>query len=355
MYQFVRNFDEKLANKLLPYAAITTISDVSNLNYENRIIVANGLKQFNQIKNIGLKELMAISEIDDKNCSVTDVSFKLAPRINANGRIKHAEIVLQLLDVKNDDDAFKLALEIDGINKKRKELQSKMSNQAFEQLIDFNGVGIALYNKNWKPGIVGIVASKVSEKYRVPTIIFGQNEDKIKGSARSVNGINVKEIMDTIEHVFEQYGGHEMAAGATLKEEYATIIHEVFNEAVKNYKEKNGITNAIMYYDIKLKHETFFKINDSFCNSLDRFKPFGSGNEPFTFLVENIHCEKVKEWGSGNGAFLTIEGLDMDCFFYENNASEKLYNKNFDMLFQINENFKDDVQWALIVKDYKIR
>jgi len=357
IYQIAKKLDGKLKfnpDKLLPYAAITTIADVSPLYGDNRIIVANGLKQMNAVKNHGLIELMRVSGVDPENCSVEDVSFKLGPRINANGRIEHAKKVINLLNEKNEDEAFGLALEMDALNENRKKLQKKMVEYATKEIGDnLQKQSILIYNDKWEIGIVGIVASKLTDKYSVPSLVFGNHDNKIKGSARSVKGINIKEVMDKVSYIFETYGGHEMAAGATLKEEYAKEAHNIFNKAIVEYKEQNNIKEEPIEYDILLKTNTFKTINDDFCDKIQKFGPFGQENKKILFRTNNIKCKSINEWGSGSGAFVAFDGLDFDCFIYESNAKEKLQDKTIDILFEIGENFKDDKKWAIIISKVK--
>jgi len=359
VYQAARKLKNKInfdPNRLLPYAAIATISDVSPLINDNRIIVHNGLSQLSTIKNPGLIELIRISGIDFNNCSTEDISFKLAPRINANGRIEHAYKVLSLLNEKKSDKAFEMALEMNSLNEERKKLQKTITESAIKIIENKkdNKNGILLYDKDWEIGIVGIVASKLVDKYGVPAIVFGNHNGQIKGSARSINGINIKNIMDKISYIFDGYGGHEMAAGATLKSEYIKEAQNIFNKAVEEYKNENSISNSIQNYDITIDKVDFISINDEFCDEIQQFGPFGNENEKILFRVNSVKCSNVVEWNSGTGAFVYFDGLDFDCFIYEQNATQKLFNKNIDILFEIGQNFKDDKKWAIIIKDYRL-
>lgn len=356
VYQIARKLKDKLKfspDKLLPYAAIATVADVSPLFSDNRLIVANGLKQLKKIKNHGLLELLRVSNVDPNECSVEDISFKLAPRINANGRIEHAEKVLKLLNESNEDLAFGMALEMNALNEERKKIQKSMTESAIKRIgDDFNKHSILLYNEEWEIGIVGIVASKLTEKYGVPSIIFGNHDGQIKGSARSVKGINIKEAMDKISHIFHSYGGHEMAAGATLKKEFTKEAHNIFEKAISEYKEEMNVEKETLDYDLQLKKETFLKINNEFCDEIQKFGPFGQQNEKILFRVNKVKCTSIKEWSSGSGAFVSFEGLNFDCFFYEQDAEKKLKNKTLDIIFEIGENFREEQKWAIIIKDY---
>jgi len=337
---------------LLPYAAITTVADVSDLDMNNRVLVANGLNELHKVKNIGLQELIKISGIDAKNCSTTDISFKLAPRLNANGRIEHAKEVVNLLKCKEESKAFEMALHMNSINDERKTKQKNILNQSIKMLENFDKNSILLYNEKWDCGIVGIIASKLVEKYNVPVVLFGKSGDKIKGSARSVAGINIKEVMDMASEIFDGYGGHEMAAGASLKASMVSDAWRVFDDAVKAYKKEHEIDAGIIEYDALLPKSTFMQIDDEFCDKLDKFAPFGQGNRPFIFRVNGVTLDKIREWSSGVGAFVLIDSTKTDGFIYEENAS-KLSGQKLDILFQIEENFKDDQKWAIVIRYFK--
>lgn len=345
----------EIKHDLLPYAAIGTIADVSDLDMNNRILVYNGLKKLGQIENIGIQELIKVCGIDTSDCDVEDVSFKLAPRINANGRIDKAEFALELMHSTEEDDAFEKAVHINDLNDKRRKHQKKIFSEAIKQVgADFDGEAILVYNKNWKAGVAGIVASKLVEKFGVPALVFGGEGDDIKGSGRSLGEINIKEVMDSVSHLFSRYGGHEMAAGASLKEEFLKTAFAEFKEAVSKYKEEKGIEGVVVEYDVKLKQKTFKRIDNAFCRKVHKFAPFGAGNRNIMFRVDDVTCESVKEWGSGSGGFVKLEGLNVDCFVYGENSGE-LSGKKMDILFQIEKNFKDDEDWAVVIREYKFK
>lgn len=347
----MQKFGINMTEDMLPYAAIGSIADVSDLDINNRIIVYNGLKRLKKIKNVGIGELIKVCGIDAENCKVEDISFKLAPRINANGRVDRAEFALELLHCEDEEEAFQKSIKIDSLNDARKKHQKRIFSEALEQIDDNpNRESVLVYNKNWKSGVVGIVASKLVEKFGVPALVFG-GEDEIKGSGRSVGEINIKEVMDIVPHLFVRYGGHEMAAGASLNRESLKTAAEDFDKAVSEYKKKHKIHGVVIEYDIKLKNSTFRKIDNSFCQNIHKFEPFGQGNENILFRVNDVYCKSVKEWGSGSGGFVEIEGLKMDCFVYEQNSS-KLSDTKLDILFQIERNFKDDEDWAVVIREY---
>jgi single-stranded-DNA-specific exonuclease len=246
-------------------------------------------------------------------------------------------------------------LKIDALNEKRKIHQKKIFNEALSKIKNQeNKHGILVYDEKWKSGVVGIVASKLVEKFEMPALVFGGEGNGIKGSGRSVDGINIKTVLDSISHLFSRYGGHEMAVGASLKNDLLSQAIVEFDKAVCDYKKNNKIEGRVVEYDIKLKLETFKKIDDKFCNNIYKFYPFGQGNKNIMFRVDGVKCESVKEWKSGTGGFADIDGLNMDCFIYGENSSN-IEGQTIDILFQIEKNFKDDEEWAIAIREYGIK
>jgi single-stranded-DNA-specific exonuclease len=358
VYQLARGCEEHYgvsAKEYLVYGAIATVADVCDLETNNRMIVGNGLASLKDCENMGLAELVRICEIDVYNCNTTDVGFQIAPRINACGRMDHASGIIDLLESEDIQDASDKAHRIDLLNTKRKRIQEKMLKSALDQLGSFDDKeSILLYNEKWNASIAGIVAGRLCSKFHVPTIVLGNSNGKLKGSARSINGVNIVKAMDKISDCFVSYGGHEMAAGAELKKEFEHSAWELFDQAVQEIKEESGVEGVTVYYDVKLKKPTFESIKSKFANALEKFQPFGRMNERPIFRVDNVKCVNVKEWSSNKGAFVTLENCKLDVFIYEENASRKIRNKNIDILFEVNENFKDDEDWAIIIKEWKI-
>ena len=357
VYQLIRGLSERYPiniNEYTAYAAITTIADVAELDSNNRNIVANGLKSMDKCVEKGFRTLMEVAGVDPNNCSVRDISFGIAPRINANGRIKKAEIVDQLLSTDNLQTAKSLVKEINDTNEERKKIQRKIIEESINSLEGFDGNAILDYDEKWHPGIVGIVASRLVEEFNVPTIVFGGDNGNIKGSARSIGTINVKEAMDKIAHIFEVYGGHEMAAGATLKKEFKEEAPELFDKAIVEYKKENNIDGIPVYYHLSLKEETFKKFDESLCDKIEKLGPFGQGNEPLIFKVDNIKCTRVHQWSKNNGAFVKFGNAKLDCFYYGKDSKDSLEGKTMSILVEICENFKDGEKWAFAIKEVEM-
>jgi single-stranded-DNA-specific exonuclease len=321
----------------------------------NRTIVANGLKMVNKCKEPGLHALFEVCKVDVSTCSTVDIGFKIGPRINANGRMENAMIVSDLLESTSHSEAMKLAVKIDMTNNNRRETQKGIFEEALEYLkMHEPKNSILIYNEDWNPGVVGIVASKLMDIYNVPTIVFGGSKGNYKGSARSLAKINVKQIMDDISYIFDHHGGHEMAAGAQLNKEYTDTAWDIFDKQVQIYKEEQDIHVVPLDYDATLPLSIFSKIDENFCDKVYMLAPFGMGNETPVFRVNNVHIDKVFQWKSNSGGFVIAEGLEFDIFVYMQDSKEKLEEKYIDILFEIGENFKDGHRWALVIKEFKI-
>ena len=360
VYQFGRILGEHLGISpaaLLPYAAITTIADVCELVRGNRIIVKNGLDAMKECRDHGLCAIMEKASINPAQCTVRDVGFGIGPMINAAGRMKHASGALDALQSPDLDTAKQLAAMLAHINEERKVLQNHTFDEALEKLKGRTGMSSALvYDKNWHTGVVGIVASKICEKFGVPTLCFGMANGKIKGSARSISGIHVKEIMDRCSHLFSRYGGHEMAAGATLKKEHLEEAWNVFDTEVTAHLEEKGVSlGHRIVYDVEMDEGTLRRLNGRFCDMLASLGPFGNGNEKPIFRANNLKCTSVYPWSSRTGAFFKFDLLTLDCYGRTGNADPtEMKGKHLDILFELERSFTDKSKWAANIKHCRI-
>lgn len=339
----------------IAYAAITTISDVCTLTGSNRIIVKNGLEALKSCNDPGLNALFEITEVEKSKCTTEDISFKIGPLINASGRINMASKAFQLLRKKDESSAKKLALFLQKLNEERKRIQKEASEEALKIFEEKrNGKNSALiYCEKWNPSIVGIVASKVSERYGIPVICFGNSKGQIKGSARSVDGINVKAVMDNCKHIFIKYGGHEMAAGATLNPDHINDAWDIFNDEVQKYKKENNIGDPVLSYDYEVDSDLLLRMNDSFCDRLSLMEPFGLGNEVPIFRANSLYCREVKIWKSKTGGFIKFDNTGLNCFGFGPDL-KNIENKKCDILFSLTRSFISGEKWQMKLVDYHI-
>jgi len=358
IYQMVRQcaLSKKIPHlDYMPYAAIATIADVCPITGSNRILVKNGLNALKFCQDPGINTLFDIAELDKTKCTTEDISYKIGPMINASGRIKVAAKALQLFRKKDTKEAVELAKLLKSLNEERKKIQKVIADEAIEMFEkDRNGRNCALlYKENWNPSIVGIVASKVAEKHNVPTICFGSQNGIIKGSARSVDNINIKEVMDRCSGLFIKYGGHEMAAGATLNPESLSSAWDMFNLAVEDYKKDKNVGLPVTEYDYEVDPDFLLRLDEMFCDKLAVLEPYGPGNEIPVFRANDIYCRQVKEWKTGTGAFVILDNVSLGCFGF--GKLREMEDKKLDILFCLSRSFIYGTKWQMKLVDYHIR
>lgn len=279
---------QKKAEEFLPIAAIATIADIVSLTGENRNIVKRGLKSLEKLP-IGLRALFKENKVSLSNPSATDIAFKIAPKINSSGRMGDAGDSLALYMLEDPVLIKKYLDKIKQHNTKRQEL-SAVVLQDCEKAIKKMDLGktrvICLASKKWDQGILGIVCAKLVETYNRPVFLFSQVGDILHGSGRSIDDINIHELLSSLQDILETFGGHTMAAGLTLKrdkyEEFCNRVNAFVFEHVND-----EVFIPIKYYDLDLKPED---ISERFLQELTLLEPFGCGNArpKFRISVENV-------------------------------------------------------------------
>lgn len=357
VYQLARLMTQDMVDSaqfLLPYAAIGTIADVCEMLNSNRVLVKNGLKSLDKCTDVGLRALFFEARVKLDDCDEEDIAFKIAPMINASGRMRLASYVYKLLITEDKKEAQAIAKQLMSLNEKRKRIQEKMFQEA-KTLVDSqmeDKDSIVAFHEDWNPGIVGIVASKLMEEYGVPVICLGKSDELIKGSARSLEGISVKDVMDTCPELFYKYGGHSKAAGVTMNPEKMEEAWEIFDQAVKKYREEHEVEEPATYYDVKLTQKMVDRMNEDMCERVSRLGPFGQGNPKPCFMIPNIPCIDVRPWKSGKGGFIAFEHLNMTVFGFGPDIGE-LLGKRHDILVSTTKSFLDEERWALRLVDYR--
>lgn len=281
---------------LLEYACLGTIADIVDLVKDNRIIAAKGLKKISNTKILGLKKLIEVAGIQDKSIKSYHIGFIIAPRINAAGRMDLANKAIELMLSKDEDEAEKLAAELEDLNNLRKETESTIFNEAVDKIeLDF------LYKKNiivvhgysWHEGVIGIVASRLTERYNKPCLVISVKDGVGKGSARSINTVDIFETFKHSDCYLEKYGGHKLAAGLTILEKN---INSFANE-VNNYLSSIN-DEAIIYNEIEV--DTVLKlssINLKLYDEINKFEPFGAGNPKPLFALRNVSLKNIRKVG----------------------------------------------------------
>ena len=342
----------------LDLVATAIAADIVPITGENRVLAKFGLEVINSNPRPGIKAL--IQNVKKKILTITDVVFIIAPRINAAGRIKHGNEAVALLTEYDLDQAEQFASEIEQYNSDRKDLDKQITHEALSQIIEneeqqkFTTV---VYSENWHKGVIGIVASRLTETYYRPTIVFTKSGDKLAASARSVKDFDVYNALEACAEHLEQFGGHMYAAGMTLKEENYAAFKEAFERTVEQ-----TIHPDLLLPEIAIDAEiNLTDINEKLVRLLNQFEPFGPQNMTPVFLTMGI-----KDTGFAKGIGQNEEHLKLfvkqngsvgfgTIGFNLGNKLELVKNQNpFDSVYCIDENeFNGNVTVQLRLKDLK--
>ena len=285
---------QKKAEEFLPIAAIATIADIVSLTGENRNIVKKGLRSFEKLP-LGIRTLLKENKVSISNPSSTDIAFKIAPKINSSGRMGDAGDSLMLYLTEDPVVVKKYIEKIKVHNTKRQELSSKIledCERAIQKMDLSKTRVICLASKKWDQGILGIACARLVDMYNRPVFLFSQVGDQLHGSGRSVDDINIHELLSSLQDILETFGGHTMAAGLTLQRKH----YEDFCNRVNSFvfeKINDKVFMPIKYYDLDLKVD---EIDERFLKELSLLEPYGCGNSRprFRVSVENVEIEPRK-------------------------------------------------------------
>lgn len=282
-----RNLDFELLHPYLDLVVTAIGADIVPIVDENRIFAFHGLKQINKSPRPGFQAI--IEQSKKKKFSITDVVFIIAPRINAAGRMDHALSAVDLLIETDIIRARIFAQNIENFNQERRVTDKSITEDALKQiefLKEKERFSTVVYNEEWHKGVIGIVASRLTETYYRPTLVFTKSGDRLAASARSVSGFNIYNALEACSEFIEQFGGHKYAAGLTLHQENYEAFKMKFEEVVSSTIDKKLLRPEVKI-DMKLN---LSRINKRFYNTIKRFGPFGPGNMRPVFLSENVNC-----------------------------------------------------------------
>lgn len=294
--------EEKEYLKYLDLVCIGTISDIVPLVDENRVIAKLGLKLIEKTKNIGLKTLLNIADL--KKIDSNAISFGVAPRINACGRMGFQEEALQLFLTEDSGEATKIAKRLVQFNQERQAKEKPIFEEVIEKIEkdDKDKKCIVLAEENWHHGVIGIVASKITEIYYKPSILICLEGDKGKGSGRSVPGFDLYTALTKCSDYIEKFGGHSMAIGITIKKEN----FEKLKEAIEKYAQESNISDIMPIINID-KEINLKNINIEEVKSLELLEPFGEGNKMPLFLLRNLKIDSIRALSGGKHLKLTLK------------------------------------------------
>jgi single-stranded-DNA-specific exonuclease len=341
--------DSVFLTSLLDLASLGTISDIVPLNRENRILAAAGLIQINQRKRLGIRELADNSSLTGR-ISVKNINFGLAPRINAAGRLEHASKSVELMTTDDPDRARELAKELSQINLRRRGIGKDIKEEVFSQLSDeYVGANrlVVLSGNDWHPGVIGIVASQVVDRFSRPAVLIGVTNGAGRGSARSIEGINIFNLLSTCQDLFTDFGGHAGAAGFEIESgkipELIERLHKIGEERISpdDLRPKIEIDAVIDPSRITL----------SVVKELEILDPHGEGNPTPVFSSGNLTLSSVRTVGS-DGRHLKAKftdgrvSIDVIGFGFGDYADQLSYDKKYDIAYHLEANEWDGFEVA---------
>ena len=298
----VYNLEEKEYLKYLDIVCVGTISDIVPLVDENRVITKLGLKLVEVTKNVGLRALL--TSIGYKKIDSSAISFGVAPRINACGRMGHEQDALQLFLTENIVEATNISRKLNEYNKERQDIERRIFDEVLQKIEneEKNKPCIILGEENWHHGVIGIVSSKVTEMYYKPSILICFEGEEGKGSGRSIPGFDLHEALSKCNKHIDRFGGHSMAIGISVSKDNFNNFKSEFEE----YVEKTNIKELIPI--IKVDDEVSSKdINIKIVNELNMLEPFGEANKMPIFMYKNLKIDSIRALSEGKHLKLTLK------------------------------------------------
>ena len=356
------NFPFTDLEKLLELTAVSIASDIVPITGENRILAYYGLKQLNNNPSFGLKGIIDVCGLSGKEITISDIVFKIGPRINASGRMMNGKEAVELLLSKDRATAKEKSESINQYNEERKELDKKITDEANAIIEEVqhkeDRKAIVVYNPNWHKGVIGIVASRLTEKYYRPAVVLTKSSGLITGSARSVMGFDIYKAIESCRDLLENFGGHTYAAGLSLKEENLEAFTERFQRiAAEEIIPERMIPQIDIDAVLDLR-----EINQKFVSDLKKMSPFGPENQ------KPIFCSlDVKDYGTSKLVGKELEHIKLELI--DGNSSTPIHAiafgmhkhnehiksmKPFNICYTIEENtYNGNTSIQLMIKDIK--
>lgn len=350
----------------LDLLAVSIAADIVPITGENRIFTFYGIERINNNPRPGLKALILRSKIE-KDIDISDIVFKIGPRINASGRLEHAQASVELLISQDLEDALARAELVDSVNAARKNFDENITKEAISMIQSmeegFQRKSTVLFKEDWHKGVIGIVASRCIEKYYRPTIILTESNSKATGSARSVFDFDIYDAISECSELLEQFGGHKYAAGLTMAVDNVPAFQAKF-EAVVSARIDDIHRMPVLEIDDEILLD---QINYKFYNILRQMAPFGPGNPEPIFSLRQVYAEDLRVLKDKHLRFNVVQDGQQtkpvciafgmaDKSLYPDEIIYKMLNRKmrFDLAFEIRENtFRNNSSLQLYVKDIK--
>lgn len=363
MQAFAKNNGIEFHNliPLLDLVAVSVASDIVPIMGENRILTYHGLKQLNSSPSVGLKAIIEICGLSGKDITISDIVFKIGPRINASGRIQNGKEAVDLLTEKDLTLAMEKANQINQYNETRKDLDKTMTEEANTIVSELEGLSerrsIVIFNENWHKGVIGIVASRLTEIYYRPAVVLTRTDDMATGSARSVSGFDIYKAIEYCRDLLENFGGHTYAAGLSMKVENVPAFAQRFEEYVaENILPEQ--TSAVIEIDSLID---FKDISHKFFNDLKKFNPFGPDNHKPVFCTQNVYDYGTSKVVGREQEHIKLELVDnksnnvMNGIAFGQSSQVRFIKtkQSFDICYTIEENTHKRGEVQLQIEDIK--
>lgn len=347
--------------ELTDLLAISIAADIVSMTGENRVLAKLGLKTLRKTRKLGLRLLIPEEKIS--TFDISNIVFEIAPKINAAGRISHGKAAVELMISENLKHAHQIADDILNLNDSRRELDTNITQSALNQVVETkqeNNFTTVVYHHEWNKGVIGIVASRLTEVYYKPTLVFTDgNNGEMVASARSVSDFDVHEALDLCSEHFLKFGGHQAAAGLSMEkdkfEAFKQKFEKVVSEKIKEHQKEPSIT---IDADIEIED-----LNREFFNFHRKLAPFGPHNmKPVLVLKNQKVSGYIKTMGKDGGHLKfyihqPVSGRNIECIGFKlGQYIEDFKNKTFDIAFTVEENhWKGNVTYYLNIRDVKFR
>jgi single-stranded-DNA-specific exonuclease len=346
---------------LLDFCAVAIAADIVPVVDENRILAFHGLKQLNQNPSTGLKAIIDVCGLNGRDIAMSDIIFKIGPRINASGGIENGKESVDLLIEKDYSTALKMSKHIDEYNEQRKDIDKQMTEEANQIVSKLESQkhhsSIVLYDENWKKGVIGIVASRLTEIYFRPTIVLTRDGDLATGSARSIPGFDIYAAIKNCRDMLLNFGGHTYAAGLTLKWDSIPEFRNRFQKYVEEHIQPEQ-TEAMLDIDAQID---FKDITKRLHNDLKRFAPFGPCNPKPVFCTKNVYDYGTSKVVGREQEHIKLELVDSNSSdvvngiaFGQSASARYIKSKRaFDIAYTIEDNIFKRNQVQLQIEDIR--
>lgn len=332
--------------KFMDFLAVSIAADIVPITGENRILAYYGLKQLNTEPNIGMKAILKVAHAVGRTLTITDCVFKIGPRINAAGRVRLADLAVNLLIETDPKQAKIKAQEIEQANKERRALDQEITNEAINIMGNSepmkNKLSTVLYKSDWHKGVIGIVASRLIETYYRPTIILTESNGFATGSARSVKGFDLYAAINSCSHLLKNFGGHKYAAGLTMKIENIEEFSECFEKYVSEHITEEQ-REPVVFVDTAID---FGEITPKFFRIMNQFAPFGPGNMTPVFLSHKVKNSGTTSTVGQSNAHLKLgmkneAGVELPgiAFSMGDYYKEIVKRGTFDVCYSLDQNY----------------